>query len=221
MDGTRKTILFFTNSEYGQANVMLAVAHEFLIRDEFNIHVATFADAGPRVSLFNQNFATRHATRHSDMNEGLQNSPKTEAASKAEDTVPMLTFHPVAGRSMAEALVSNPDYYLGHGVNNIGAALKSYKTLVEVVFYWTPDEYLEAFKSCTEIIKTVQPSFIVCDPIFYVGQDAVNNSKVPYAVLSPTCFKDTVLAIQPLAGGLWRYPAFVLFLSNALLLKLI
>jgi len=39
----RKKIIFLTSSEYGQANVVLAVAYELLLRQEHDIHIASFA----------------------------------------------------------------------------------------------------------------------------------------------------------------------------------
>lgn len=46
---SEKQILFFTNSEYGQASVMLAVAQEFLFHGEFSVHIASFAQLHSRV----------------------------------------------------------------------------------------------------------------------------------------------------------------------------
>jgi hypothetical protein len=48
----RKKILFLTSSEYGQANVILAVAYELLLRQGYEIHIpATFHTiAGPSLS---------------------------------------------------------------------------------------------------------------------------------------------------------------------------
>jgi hypothetical protein len=48
----RPRILFFTNSESGQANVMLATLHELLIHDEYDIHLASFAPIPSRLAAF-------------------------------------------------------------------------------------------------------------------------------------------------------------------------
>jgi hypothetical protein len=46
----REKIIFLTSSEYGQANVVLAVAYELLLRQEHDIHIASFAPLEGRVS---------------------------------------------------------------------------------------------------------------------------------------------------------------------------
>jgi hypothetical protein len=199
---SRKSILFFTNSEHGQANVMLAVAHEFLLRNEFDIHFATFSDGQARISQFNEAFATRYraVNEASSLTDNITASTATEAS-------PSLVFHPVAGRSSTEVFDSKPDFTVVHGVGGIRETLKTYNDFIDLVLYWEPDQYIKSYQSCVEIIKTVRPSFAVCDPVFYLGRDAVVNSQVPYAILSPTCFKDFVLQIQPNLAALWKYPA--------------
>lgn len=41
--GKQQRILFFTSSEYGQANVILAVSYELLILQKYEVHIASFA----------------------------------------------------------------------------------------------------------------------------------------------------------------------------------
>lgn len=76
----RKPILFFTNSEYGQANVILAVCYELLQR-QYEVHIASFAVLKARISDLNRM------------------TTKTQAV-----------FHTVAGLSAAEALASNEEF---------------------------------------------------------------------------------------------------------------
>ncbi len=40
---TPQRILFFTNGEYGQANVVLSVAHELALRPNAAVHIASFS----------------------------------------------------------------------------------------------------------------------------------------------------------------------------------
>ena len=37
----RQNILLLTNSEYGQSNVIVAVAYELLLQGEFDVHIAS------------------------------------------------------------------------------------------------------------------------------------------------------------------------------------
>ncbi len=39
---TPRKFLFFTNSEYGQANIVLSVAHELCLRPNVEVHIASF-----------------------------------------------------------------------------------------------------------------------------------------------------------------------------------
>ena len=48
------------------------------------------------------------------------------------------------------------------------------------------------------------------DAILYVGLDACRAAKARVAVLWPVPLKDVVVAIQPKAGMLWKYPAYVI-----------
>ncbi|KAL2838488.1 hypothetical protein BJX68DRAFT_272566 [Aspergillus pseudodeflectus] len=49
----KPTVLFLTNSELGQAMVCLAVAHEFLIRSKYAVHVASFSPLEPAIAQLN------------------------------------------------------------------------------------------------------------------------------------------------------------------------
>jgi len=65
----RKTVLFVTNSEYGQANTILALCAELLTHEDINVHVSSFSKLQKRV-------------------EWLQN--RTENATSST-----ITFHPL------------------------------------------------------------------------------------------------------------------------------
>ena len=58
-----KAILLLTNSEHGQANVMLAVLHELLQHRDLDIHIASFRQLQSRVAEVGSgpNHATFHA----------------------------------------------------------------------------------------------------------------------------------------------------------------
>lgn len=62
----QKKILLFTSSEYGQANVILAVAYEMLDRQQHEIHIASFGPLKGRVESLNELFEDNHvpATFH-------------------------------------------------------------------------------------------------------------------------------------------------------------
>ncbi|KAI9744297.1 MAG: hypothetical protein M1818_002449 [Claussenomyces sp. TS43310] len=75
----RKKIIFLTSSEYGQANVVLAVAYEMLLLQQHEIHVASFTPLKGRIKDLNESIPDNH--------------------------VPA-AFHTVFGPSALEALIS-------------------------------------------------------------------------------------------------------------------
>ena len=47
---SRWTILFLTNSEYGEANVIIAVSHELLRRGNCDVHIASYSILSKRIA---------------------------------------------------------------------------------------------------------------------------------------------------------------------------
>ena len=75
----RRTILFLTNSEYGEANVIIAVSHELLKRGNCDVHIASYAALSKRIT---------------DLRDGAFGAVPKETTS--------ITLHPFTGLSMHE-----------------------------------------------------------------------------------------------------------------------
>jgi UDP:flavonoid glycosyltransferase YjiC (YdhE family) len=45
----QKKVMFLTASEYGESNVVLAVAYELLLRQKYEVHIASFSPLESRV----------------------------------------------------------------------------------------------------------------------------------------------------------------------------
>ncbi|RDW90469.1 glycosyltransferase family 1 protein [Aspergillus mulundensis] len=193
----KPSILFVTNQELGQATVALAVAHEFLIRQSHDVHIASFPGLEPTVSHLNVQV---QAT--------LLQSSSTSA-----------TFHALPGRSMAEAVMfgtgSNPSsrsssgspsssWFNSHDIGLFGAR-KAYPMLCGLMVPWTGDEYIAAYNRCIEIIKEVQPSIVVIEPLLAQAIDACRMLQCKYVILSPNTAKDHV--VQPYLANLWKFPS--------------
>ncbi len=95
------------------------------------------------------------------------------------------------------------DSFAAHQTGFLGA-LDSYTKLFEFMAPWTGDEYIAVYQRCAEIIKQVQPSIVVVEPLLAQAIDACRQLGCKYAVLSPNTAKDHV--IQPMLGNLWKYP---------------
>jgi hypothetical protein len=81
MSTSRKSILFLTNSEHGQANPQLAVAWELLLPDEYDVHIGSYWALAQRVESLNKDFASRSVTKSSDIGQ----------------PIPRIIFHEVQG----------------------------------------------------------------------------------------------------------------------------
>lgn len=176
-----QSVLFLTNAELGQSSVILAVAHEYLIRS-YNVHIASFPQLEDGVSQLN-----------------TQASAVSTKSSKA-------TFHAFPGRSMVVACRSNHptiDWFDVHKIGFFGAP-NAYDKLFHLLAVWTGDEYMAVYQKCIEIIKQVKPSIVVVEPLLAQAIDACRMLRCKSAILSPNTAKDHV--VQPMLGSLWKYP---------------
>ncbi|KAF5856863.1 hypothetical protein ETB97_006650 [Aspergillus alliaceus] len=180
---TRSTILFLTFSELGQATLPLAVAHEFIIRSSYDVHIGSFAQLEPAVSHLNARAATL--------------APATNTA----------TFHPITGTPMVQtlsALNMATESFRTHDIGFQGA-LRAFKNIFpSLTAPWDGPQYLEIYQDCVTLIQTVQPAIVVLDPIFLQAVEACRMLGQRYVALSPNTFKE--LLVQPRLAGLWKYP---------------
>jgi hypothetical protein len=159
----RKRILFLTSSEYGQANVILAVAHELLLRQEHDIHIASYPSLQGRVK---------------DLN-----------ALVPSNTSPA-TFHIVAEPSLSQCLEQKNEF-IGPYRPGIRGALKTYRvTLPAMVTGWGISEYMVGYQSCVEILRGLDANLIVIEPGMFQALDACKTLSRNYVVLSPNTFQE-------------------------------
>jgi hypothetical protein len=92
----------------------------------------------------------------------------------------------------------------------VKGATQGFQKVATAMRNWRPSEYQKAYKSCLEMIDELRPDVVVVDPLLYVGLDACRAAKARVAVLWPVPLKDMVVAIQPKAGMLWKYPVYVI-----------
>lgn len=179
----RKNILLLTNSEYGQANVMLAVVHELVLQCEFDIHIASFP-------VLEQRINDVYATLTSKM-------------------VSSLTFHALPGQSLIEAIASNGhDFGTGHRPVARGS-IKSYDAIQDIVAPWDGPEYLKGYDRCLKLFETLDPVVVVVDPLYSQGLDACRRTSRRHIVLSPVSLKEITTSTQSRLAFLWKYPAYV------------
>ncbi|KAL2222296.1 hypothetical protein M432DRAFT_636920 [Thermoascus aurantiacus ATCC 26904] len=199
MSRPRDRLLFVTNSEYGQTTVMLAVIHELLVRDEFDIHVASHSPLLPRV----RELVETH--RHAYPRPFVVSSGEEETSTG--DDKPKVVFHTISGLSVQELLVrDNLDREMPHPPGVSGAIL-SYDRIADYNIRYTGPEYMERYHSCVDIIKRVDPVLAIVDPAVNPGLDACLQLGQKHMILSPLPYFVTINSEQPNAAALWKYPA--------------
>ena len=176
-----KKILFLTSSEYGQANVILAVAYELLLLEQYEIHIASFAPLAKRI-------------------------PDLNRLASCSNGIPAV-FHTVAGPSAMESLLAK-DEYIGPFRPGIKGAVDTYRiTLPAMATSWDGPEYMVGYESCLKIIREVDPDILVIDPLMSQGLEVCNVLSRNCIVLSPNTFKDILAKQQPVFHNLCRIPA--------------
>jgi len=178
--GLRKKILFLTSSEYGQASVVLAVAYELLLRQTYDIHIASFAPLEGRVNDLN-NLIPRNATP--------------------------AVFHTIAGPSSSQVL-EEKGLFLGPFSPGMNGALQTYRvTLPALATAWDISQYLLGYESCLKILQNVDPDLTVIEPLMDQGHEACNSLSGQCVILSPNTFQEILRKKQSMFTKLCRIPA--------------
>jgi hypothetical protein len=176
-----KKVLLFTNSEFGQANVFLAVAYELLQRGH-EVHIASYDRLAKRV-------------------QALNDGQYGKLARKAE-------FHQINGEAMFKVVDdkygSASEFRHGSGIRK---ALKSYPILVQLACVWDGPEYVQAYQSCCDFIEMIKPDIIVVERLCLQAVDACKNLGQDYLMMTPNTLKETISTQQPLFDQLCRFPA--------------
>jgi hypothetical protein len=124
-----------------------------------------------------------------------------------KETKPV-TFHCIREPSMTEALIrkglEQSEFIHGPGVRE---ALRMYPFMLKSVSAWEPDDYVHGVETCVEIIKLVDPDFIVNERLRVPAVDACTLLSRKYVMLSPNTFKETLAVAQPYPFGIWGIPA--------------
>ncbi|KAH6619561.1 hypothetical protein B0J18DRAFT_434421 [Chaetomium sp. MPI-SDFR-AT-0129] len=185
-----RRILFFANSDFGQANVVLATAHALLHHDpQVEVHIASF-------------HALEEAV-HSTSAFALKTTPHKHAT-----TPTPITFHPLDGISWGPATF-RPEVGVA-ATNDLTPGLvnsaKNILLIPAVMLPWRPDEFLSLYRQAERILSDVRPDVTVIDPIFTPGLTLCHHLKTNWLVLAPNTLKDFALPMQPRLAMLWKYP---------------
>lgn len=182
-----KTILFFTNSDYGQANVVLAAAYELaILANDVEIHIASFEGLEQAALKTNQLV--------------VDNSPGKQSS--------RLIFHRLHGRSQFEACIG-PDVDLFKAYDRPPTFFNAARTILcieGIMQPWRSEEFVDLYQQSLYILNNVKPDLTVVEPLFTPGLTLCNHLGINWIVLAPNTIKDFAVPLQPRLAALWRYP---------------
>ncbi|KAK1759120.1 hypothetical protein QBC47DRAFT_315170 [Echria macrotheca] len=181
-------VLFLTNSDFGQANVVLAVAHALLVRrgPDVEIHIASFGSLRDPVSKTSE-FA-------------LRTSGKLGTR--------QIIFHEIDGISWGPAAWRPEVGYveINDQVPNFSNALRAVLGISAVMLPWRPEEFLDIYRQLEGIISKVKPDVAVADVLLTPATTLCHYLSLNWVVLAPNTIKDFALPSQPGLAMLWKYP---------------
>ncbi|KAH7310458.1 hypothetical protein B0I35DRAFT_378169 [Stachybotrys elegans] len=185
-----KRLLFFTNSDYGQANVVLATAHALgLTHHDVEIHIASFPDLRP----------------------GVEDACSFMQATAAKQGLKMpkpFVFHAMQGSSWGPAM-KRPDtaifktLELAPGFVN---AAKAVALLPAIMIPWEPEEFLQIYQDTERILDQVGPDLTIVEPLCTQALTLCHYRNAKWMVLTPNTIKDFAIPMQPNLAALWKYP---------------
>lgn len=182
-----KKILLAVNSEYGQANVFLAVAHSLQALDsDVQIHIASFAPISDDVSSASD-YSRQCAQGARPWQFHLLDGPCLMEAVKA-----------MKGTEQLEAaLLKRPTF---------SSTTEVLSMVMSLLLPWDGPEFVQIYKSFVRIVDEVQPEIIVVDSLLCPVLTACRHLKYNHLVLSPNTLKDFAAALQPWGAMFWKYP---------------
>uniref|UniRef100_A0A0D2YJ47 Uncharacterized protein n=1 Tax=Fusarium oxysporum (strain Fo5176) TaxID=660025 RepID=A0A0D2YJ47_FUSOF len=189
MEGLKR-LLLFTNSDFGQANVVLATAHELGIAcEDVEIHIASFQDLRSGVD---------------DASRFMQ----TTAAQQKKKTPRPFVFHKIEGTSWGPA-TKRPETAIFETLELTPGVVNSAKgvaILPAVMIPWSPREFLDMYKETERVFNEVNPDLTIVEPLFTQGLTFCHYRGARWMVLSPNTIKEFAVPVQPKLAALWKYP---------------
>lgn len=179
--GNKTTILFLTNSEYGEANVILAAAYELLLHDNCDVHIASYSMLEKRVR---------------DMNNGAFGEVPNPA-----------TFHLFPGDSNHERRLKKFNIASIDHRPGVKEPIRMYGVLDKLAGARTGEEYVQRVEECQRIIKEVIPNVTVVGNYLIQGIDACRIMEMKYMILSPCTFMEIKSDQQSMLGAMAKFPA--------------
>ncbi|KAF2669953.1 hypothetical protein BT63DRAFT_226380 [Microthyrium microscopicum] len=181
-----QSVLFLTNCEFGQSNVVLAVIYELLRKGEFDVHVASWAALETRVL---------------DLSGRLSESGKVNGTSN-------ITFHTIPGLDMFDAIQKNFNQgrdTLPHKPGYAGTT-RLKELAPQMLAPWNQEEHISMVDWFKALATALQPAVIVVDPLLSSAHDMCRTTSWKYTILSPCSLASGLIPAEQWLAGIWKYP---------------
>lgn len=184
----RPSVLFFTISDFGYVNVVLATIYELLRQNKVDIHIASFAPLQPRLDSLIQKVKDENPSQ-----------PISSIDFHDLAQFPGFTTWAALNKDRKKADVPHPPGRKGAG----RVALLTLKALAIM----EPDQYLSLFDWSANLTRQLDPALVVVDPILVPIHDMARTLGRKYAVMHPWTVADGLIPQQPWGAAYWKYPA--------------
>ncbi|KAH6838613.1 hypothetical protein B0I37DRAFT_387381 [Chaetomium sp. MPI-CAGE-AT-0009] len=198
-----KKVLLAVNSEYGQANVFLAVGHALQALDpETQIHFVSFNEISKDVSSSSE-YSVQSTPGAQPWNFHLLDGPAYMKAIEAHEASQTTN-------RLIDVLAKRPGFF---------SILEMLTKLSTLLLPWDGPEFVQVYKSFERIVDEIQPDLIVVDSLFGPVTTACNHLNLKHIILSPNTLKDFAAALQPRGAMFWKFPVMGSALSFPVPLK--
>lgn len=183
-----KKILFLCNSDFGQANVILATSYALLATcASMELHIGSQHNMKPEVEatirLVNETLLP--AVPHNIHFHGMDGLSHFQSMTMPETGIVEAFNLPL------------PNFY------NAAVFMRRFP---QASIPWDPAEVVDMYAQNVAIIEKVSPDLIVVDPLCIPALTAAHQLKTNWTVLAPNTIKDFTAMQQPKGAGLWKYP---------------
>ncbi|KAK3295187.1 uncharacterized protein B0H64DRAFT_141427 [Chaetomium fimeti] len=182
-----KKVLLAVNSEYGQANVFLAVGHALQALDpETQIHFVSFGEISKDVSSASE-YSVQSTPSAQPWDFHLLDGPSFMKSVDAHE----------ATNRLIEALEKRP---------NFSSSLEVISKVMSLMSPWDGPEFVQVYKSFVRIVDEIQPDLVVVDSLLGPATTACKHLGLKYIIFSPNTLKDFSAAVQPRGAMFWKFP---------------
>jgi hypothetical protein len=182
-----KKVLLAVNSEYGQANVFLAVGHALQAIDpQVQIHFVSFKEISKDVSSASE-YSVKSTPGAQPWKFHLLDGPAYMRAIEAHER----------DNRLVDTLDKRPSF---------SSILEMSSKFMTLLMPWDGPEFVQVYNSFVRIVDEVKPDQIVLDSLFAPGTTACEHLKLDNIIFSPNTLKDFSAALQPRGAMFWKFP---------------